>query len=136
VFVTGEAGIGKTRVVDAFLARVAETGTADIARGLRIQYHGSGEPYLPVLDAIGRLCRGPRAHQTVAVLGRYAPTWLAEMPGVASAKAPDAPQPRVLGATRERMLREMSDPRWTRSVPREEGRGAAWPGLTPTENRR
>ena len=109
VFVTGEAGIGKTKLVDAFLARVAETGAADIARGLCIEYHGSGEPYLPVLDAIGRLCRGPQAHQTVAVLDRCAPTWLAEMPGVASAKAPDAPQPLVLGATRERMLREMAD---------------------------
>jgi DNA-binding winged helix-turn-helix (wHTH) protein/tetratricopeptide (TPR) repeat protein len=109
VFVTGEAGIGKTRLVDAFLAQVAETGAADIARGLCIEYHGSGEPYLPVLDAIGRLCRGPQAQQTLAVLGQYAPTWLAEMPGVASAKAPDAPQPLVLGATRDRMLREMAD---------------------------
>src|SRR5262245_20914693 len=31
VFVTGEAGIGKTKLVDAFLARVAETGDARIA---------------------------------------------------------------------------------------------------------
>jgi hypothetical protein len=109
VFVTGEAGIGKTRLVDAFLAQVAETGAADIARGLCIEYHGSGEPYLPVLDAVGRLCRGPQVHQTVAVLGQYAPTWLAEMPGVASARAPEAPQPLALGATRDRMLREMAD---------------------------
>ena len=109
VLVTGEAGIGKTRVVDAFLAQVVETGAADIARGLCIEYHGSGEPYLPVLDAIGRLCRGPQAQHTLAVLGQYAPTWLVEMPGVASAKAPDVPQPVVLGATHDRMLREMAD---------------------------
>jgi DNA-binding winged helix-turn-helix (wHTH) protein/tetratricopeptide (TPR) repeat protein len=109
VFVTGEAGIGKTRVVDAFLAQVAETGAADIARGLCIEYHGSGEPYLPVLDAIGRLCRGTRAHHTLAVLGQYAPTWLVEMPGIASPKAPEAPQPLLLGATRDRMLREMAN---------------------------
>jgi len=109
VLVTGEAGIGKTRVVDAFLAQVVETGAADIARGLCIEYHGSGEPYLPVLDAIGRLCRGPQAQHTLAVLGQYAPTWLVEMPGVASAKAPDVPQPAVLGATHDRMLREMAD---------------------------
>jgi predicted ATPase len=32
VFVTGEAGIGKTRVVDAFLAPVTESGDARIAR--------------------------------------------------------------------------------------------------------
>jgi DNA-binding winged helix-turn-helix (wHTH) protein len=109
VFVTGEAGIGKTRVVDAFLAQVAETGGADIARGLCIEYHGSGEPYLPVLDAIGRLCRGPNGERTLSILGRNAPTWLAEMPGVGSTKAPEAPQPLALGATRDRMLREMAD---------------------------
>src|SRR5262249_12743746 len=50
VFVTGEAGIGKTKVVDAFLASLAGTGRARIARGLCIEYRGSGEPYLPVLD--------------------------------------------------------------------------------------
>ena len=32
LFVTGEAGIGKTRVVDAFLASVAETAPAELAR--------------------------------------------------------------------------------------------------------
>jgi DNA-binding winged helix-turn-helix (wHTH) protein/predicted ATPase len=109
VFVTGEAGIGKTRVVDAFLARVAETGDARMARGLCIEYRGSGEPYLPVLDAIGRLCRESEAEGTLAVLGKYAPTWLEQMPGVVSAKVREAPQPLLLGTTRDRMLREMAD---------------------------
>ena len=109
VFVTGEAGIGKTRVVDAFLARVVETGAADVARGLCIEYHGSGEPYLPVLDAIGRFCRGPNGERTLSILGQYAPTWLAEMPRVASPKASETTQPPALGASRDRMLREMGD---------------------------
>jgi DNA-binding winged helix-turn-helix (wHTH) protein/tetratricopeptide (TPR) repeat protein len=109
VFVTGEAGIGKTRVVDAFLTRVAAAGEARIARGVCIEYRGSGEPYLPVLDAIGRLCRGSEAETTLAVLGRYAPTWLEQLPGVASAKVRGGPSPQLLGATRDRMLREMAD---------------------------
>jgi len=109
VFVTGEAGIGKTRVVDAFLGRVAETDDARIARGLCIEYRGSGEPYLPVLDAIGRLCRGSEAERTLAVLGKYAPTWLEQLPGVVSAKLCETPQPLLIGATRDRMLREMAD---------------------------
>jgi predicted ATPase len=109
VFVTGEAGIGKTRVVDAFLVRVVETGAADVARGLCIEYHGSGEPYLPVLDAIGRFCRGPNGERTLSILGQYAPTWLAEMPRVASPKASETTQPPALGASRDRMLREMGD---------------------------
>jgi predicted ATPase len=107
--VTGEAGIGKTRVVDAFFARVAQTGDARIARGLCIEYRGSGEPYLPVLDAIGRLCRESEAEGTLAVLGQYAPTWLEQLPGIVSAKVREAPQPLLLGATRDRMLREMAD---------------------------
>jgi DNA-binding winged helix-turn-helix (wHTH) protein/predicted ATPase len=109
VFVTGEAGIGKTRVVDAFLARVAETRAARIAHGLCIEYRGSGEPYMPVLDAIGRLCREWAGENTLAVLGQYAPTWLAQMPALVNAKASEALQAKVLGATRDTMLREMAD---------------------------
>jgi DNA-binding winged helix-turn-helix (wHTH) protein/predicted ATPase len=109
VFVTGEAGIGKTSVVDAFLAQVGERGTACIARGLCIEYRGSGEPYLPVLDAVGRLCRASEAEHTLAVLGHHAPTWLDQMPGVVSAKAREARQAMVLRPTRDRMLREMAD---------------------------
>jgi predicted ATPase len=109
VFVTGEAGIGITRVVDAFLARVAQTTFASTARGLCIEYRGSGEPYLPVLDAVGRLSRGSAAEHTLSVLRQYAPTWLEQMPGVGSAKARDAPQPRAFGVARDRMLREMAE---------------------------
>jgi DNA-binding winged helix-turn-helix (wHTH) protein/predicted ATPase len=109
VFVTGEAGIGKTRVVDAFLAGVAETRTASIARGLCIEYRGFGEPYLPVFDAVGRHCRESEAEHTLAVLGQHAPSWLEQMPGVLSAKAREAPQAKVLGPTRDRMLREMAE---------------------------
>ena len=109
LFVTGEAGIGKTRIVDAFLARAAEIGDARIARGLCIEYRGSGEPYLPVLDAIGRLCRGSEAERILGVLGKYAPTWVEQLPGVVSAKLRETPQPPLLGATRDRMLREMAD---------------------------
>jgi predicted ATPase len=109
VFVTGEAGIGKTRVVDAFLSQVAETKAPEIGRGLCIEYRGSGEPYLPVLDAVGRLCRGPGAERTLSVLGQYAPTWLEQMPGVVSAQVREAHQSEMRGASRDRMLREMSD---------------------------
>jgi tetratricopeptide (TPR) repeat protein len=109
VFVTGEAGIGKTRVVDVFLARVAESGDARIARGLCIEYRGSGEPYLPVLDAIGRLCRGSEAERTLAVLRKYAPTWLEQLPGIVSAKLRETAQPLPIGVTSDRMLREIAN---------------------------
>jgi len=50
VFVTGEVGIGKTTLVEAFLAQVAGEGTAWIGRGQCIKYYGAGEAYLPLLN--------------------------------------------------------------------------------------
>jgi DNA-binding winged helix-turn-helix (wHTH) protein/tetratricopeptide (TPR) repeat protein len=109
MFVTGGAGIGKTRLVDAFLAGVAESGGARIARGVCIEYRGPGEPYLPMLDAIGRLCRGSEAKAALAVLGQYAPTWLHQMPGLANAEQRETSQTALATASRQRMLREMAD---------------------------
>ena len=59
VFVVGEAGMGKTTLVDAFVAEVAAAQTAWIGCGQCIDHSGAGEAYLPLLDALGRLGRGP-----------------------------------------------------------------------------
>jgi predicted ATPase len=45
----------------------------------------------------------------VEVLTRHAPTWLAQMPALLAAADLEAAQRRVTGATRERMLREMTE---------------------------
>src|SRR5262249_3629125 len=108
-FVTGEAGIGKTTVVDAFVAQVAPAPDLWLARGQCIEHYGAGEAYLPVLDALGQLGRGPDGAQVVAGLEQYAPTWLVPMPALLAADALEAVQRRVLGATPERMLRELTE---------------------------
>jgi len=59
VFVTGEPGIGKTTLVDAFLAHPASGTKVRIARGQCVEHFGSGEVYLPLLEALARLCRDP-----------------------------------------------------------------------------
>src|SRR5215831_14447841 len=46
VFVTGEAGMGKTTLVDTFLAEVAAAQTAWIGRGQCVEHSGAGEAYL------------------------------------------------------------------------------------------
>ena len=56
VFVTGEAGIGKTALVDRFVAHVAAAPQIGLGRGQCIEHYGTGEAYLPVLEAFGRLC--------------------------------------------------------------------------------
>ena len=108
-FVTGEAGIGKTTVVDAFAAQVVREPDLWLARGQCIEAYGAGEPYLPVLEALGQLCRGPDGVRLVALLAQHAPTWLVQMPALLAADALEAVQRRVLGATRERMLRELTE---------------------------
>jgi DNA-binding winged helix-turn-helix (wHTH) protein/tetratricopeptide (TPR) repeat protein len=107
VFVTGEAGIGKTAVVDAFAESIASDDGIRIGRGQCLEQYGTSEAYLPVLDAIGRLCREHR--QVIDVIRAHAPMWLLQMPSLVSASDHDLLSREVSGATRERMLREMGD---------------------------
>jgi tetratricopeptide (TPR) repeat protein len=106
VFVSGESGIGKTAIVDALLGRLS-ADEALIGRGQCVEHHGAGEPYLPVLEALGGLCRRPGGERIVRLLAQQAPTWLAQMPWHASEDELASIQSRIAGATRERMLREM-----------------------------
>ncbi len=101
VFVTGSAGIGKTTLVDAFLGRAAERARVMIGRGQCIDHRGASEPFMPVLDALGGLCR--TESQMRAALAAHAPSWLAQLPGLAAQEPPGG------FGTRERMLRELLD---------------------------
>ena len=144
VFVTGEPGIGKTALVEAFLAEVGETHALRIGRGQCVEQYGAGEAYLPVLEALGRLGRGPGGERLVQVLKQHAPTWLAQLPALLADADLEAVQRRAQGATRERMLRELvealdtlaptrrsscvlEDLHWSDSVHHRPA-GACWPG--------
>src|SRR5215813_5306570 len=84
VFVSGEAGVGKTTLVDVWLARLGAGSDLRIARGQCVEHYGEGEPYLPVLEALGQLSRGPSHRDVLATLRRYAPMWLVQLPGLLS----------------------------------------------------
>jgi predicted ATPase len=105
-FIAGEPGIGKSTLVEMFLDRVRGRQVR-IGRGQCLEQHGAREPYLPVLDALGRLCREHGGAGLIAVLERYAPTWLAQMPSLLDAQRLETVQGRAVGATRARMLREI-----------------------------
>ena len=107
VFVTGEAGIGKTSLVDAFARSIAADASVRICRGQCLEQYGTTEAYLPMLEAIGRLCRGQA--QVVEVMRTHAPMWLLQMPSLIDTADRDRLNREALGATRERMLREMGD---------------------------
>jgi pimeloyl-ACP methyl ester carboxylesterase/tetratricopeptide (TPR) repeat protein len=106
-FVVGEPGIGKSTLIGMFLERIRTTGHLRIGQGQCLDQRGAGEPYMPVLEALGRLCRERDGGELLAVLERYAPTWLAQMPSLLDAAQLEAVHRRAFGATRERMLREM-----------------------------
>src|SRR5215831_13739477 len=109
VFLTGEAGIGKTTVLDAFVTRVAQEPDVMIARGACLEHYGVAEPYLPVLEAIGRWLREPGSERAIRLLEKYAPTWVLQLPWLAPRDDRDALRRELVGVTKERMLREMSE---------------------------
>jgi DNA-binding winged helix-turn-helix (wHTH) protein/tetratricopeptide (TPR) repeat protein len=109
VLVTGEAGIGKTTLVDAFVRQVATTAEAWIGRGQCIEQYGVGEAYLPLLDALGHLGRSPMGARLVELLRQQAPSWLLQLPALVSETVYDTLQRRGEGATPERMLRELAE---------------------------
>ena len=109
VFVSGSPGIGKTTVVEAFLARVRARGDSFIGQGQSIASYGAGEAYLPWLEAWNRLGRTRDGADLVGQLRRHAPSWLAELPSLAGVDASADAKPSPSGATRERMLREMAE---------------------------
>src|SRR5215212_10100090 len=105
VMIGGEPGVGKSTLVDAF---VAEAGGTLVGIGQCLGHRGQVEPYLPVLEALGEHARGPEGDTVVAALAQRAPTWLVELPWLLGS-GPEAQAVRhaAQGATRARMLREM-----------------------------
>ena len=138
VFVTGEAGSGKTTLIDAFLfgvrshekfgvekepkqkdqrARSSRTPNAElfstpnlvVAEGQCVEHYSAGEAYLPILDALTRLCRRPDGTAMLDTLRQYAPTWLLQMPALLSAAEHDQLWLQGFTTTRDRMVRELAD---------------------------
>jgi DNA-binding winged helix-turn-helix (wHTH) protein/tetratricopeptide (TPR) repeat protein len=109
VFITGETGLGKTTLVEAFVERVAADGEIWIAQGQCLEHFGEGEPYLPVLEALSRLGRQAGRERLLDVLRRYAPTWLAQMPSLLSEADREWLRRQAPGTGKERMLREITE---------------------------
>ena len=109
IFVTGEAGIGKTTLVDAFHHRAIRHPHLRMARGQCVEGFGGKEAYYPMLEALGRLIRHAESGPLVQTLAKQAPTWLIQFPSIVKAEQREALQREILGATRERMVREICE---------------------------
>jgi len=109
VFLSGEAGIGKTTVLDALLARAAFEPDLLIARGACLEHYGAAEAYQTVLEAFGRLLREPGGERVIRILRTHAPTWLMQLPWLEQRDDRESLRGHLLGVTNERMLREMAE---------------------------
>jgi DNA-binding winged helix-turn-helix (wHTH) protein len=77
MFLCGEAGIGKTALVDTF---AHEAGTSVIVgRGQCVPGMGHEENFYPVTEALGHLCAATAREDICRVLARVAPAWLAAL---------------------------------------------------------
>jgi tetratricopeptide (TPR) repeat protein len=110
VFVTGEPGIGKTALVDAFQqqALAAEPGLR-VARGQCLEGYGGMEAYYPLLEALGAVCRGAGGAAVIETLATHAPSWLVQFPALMTREHRATLQRELQNATRERMLRELAE---------------------------
>ncbi len=109
IFLSGEAGIGKSTVLEAFSAHAAAHDGVLIGRGQCVEHRGESEPYLPVIDALSRLCREDSGGRVAETIRAHAPTWLAQMPALLDDADSPTTTPSAQGATQQRMLREIAE---------------------------
>ena len=107
IFVTGEPGIGKTALC---LQILEQFGASDfpplVAWGQCIEGYGGRDPYFPMFQAVGGLCRevgGP----VIQTMIEKAPTCIVQLPELLTPQEREAVQRDVIGATPGRMLREV-----------------------------
>lgn len=109
VFITGEAGIGKTSLLDAFERTARRNANALMVRGQCVEGFGGKEPYYPVLEALGQLARGAGSGAFAKTLARHAPTWLVQFPALLNPDQKKTLHEEILGASRDRMVRELCE---------------------------
>jgi DNA-binding winged helix-turn-helix (wHTH) protein/tetratricopeptide (TPR) repeat protein len=109
LFITGEAGVGKTTLIDAFHQAISRRPNLRIIRGQCVEGFGGKEAYYPVLEALGQWIREAGRGSVVHALTKQAPTWLIQFPSLIKTEQREALQKEILGATRERMVREICE---------------------------
>jgi predicted ATPase/DNA-binding winged helix-turn-helix (wHTH) protein len=108
VFIIGEAGIGKTTLVEMVMERLSRGGVG-VLLGRCIEHFGMDEAFLPLIEALQGRCREADGPLLLMKLREHAPTWLAQMPSFLDARDRASLQNEIFGTTRERMLREFCE---------------------------
>ncbi|PWT81244.1 MAG: hypothetical protein C5B57_10875 [Blastocatellia bacterium] len=106
--VSGEAGLGKSTLIEDFLADIGSEGTrCRVARGRCSERLAGAEAYLPLLDALGDLLRGEQGSLT-RLMTTVAPLWHMQVEPAdlheSSGRSAMSPAP---SGTQERLKREL-----------------------------
>ena len=123
MFVAGEAGVGKTTLVDAFLRTLEESREpVRVGRGRCSERLAGSEAYLPVLEVLDSLQRSEQHGSLSRLLRAIAPSWYAQiMPPASNDSSAARLAADTVGGSQERLKREIAvAPR--RSQPRAAGR--------------
>ena len=106
--VAGEPGIGKTMLVEDFLAELATENQGTIARGQCSERLAGTEAYLPLLEALESLLQSDES--TATAMKQLAPTWYAQLVPVSGVGEESARLlAEVKAASQERMKRELAN---------------------------
>ncbi len=108
VMISGEAGMGKTTLVDVFLTRVAGTTGLRLAQGQCIESHGKDDAYLPLLSALERLACDIGGDTVASVLRQVTPSWLLYLPMLVPEAERDTLFSQMQNTTQAQMLLELS----------------------------
>ncbi|MEO9530823.1 MAG: AAA family ATPase [Roseibium sp.] len=106
--VCGEAGAGKSRLVEAFAPTLPGASPFWTARGQCIPHPGAREPFGPLIEIVTQLVQGPAQGPVLRLLEEVAPSWRDLIPELRTGCSPaDRPDP-VVDPHPDSMLRELT----------------------------
>jgi predicted ATPase/GTPase SAR1 family protein len=109
VVVSGEAGVGKTTLVEAFVQQLEERGEpVRVGRGRCSERLAGSEAYLPVLEALDSLQKNEQLGSLSRLIRALAPSWYAQlMPPSDNDSSAARLAAETVGGSQERLKREI-----------------------------
>ncbi|MEK6408456.1 MAG: protein kinase [Acidobacteriota bacterium] len=108
ICIAGEPGIGKTTLVEDFLAELTASGArSGIARGRCSERMAGAEAYLPFLEALESLLRGEGSGAGARIMAAIAPTWYIQVAPQLTESTSDRLNDEVRNATQQQMKRQL-----------------------------
>jgi hypothetical protein len=110
IVVSGEAGLGKTTLVDAFVSQLESSGEpVRVGRGRCSERLAGSEAYLPFLEALDSLQRSEQMGSLSRLIRALAPSWYGQlMPPSANDSSAARLAAETAGGSQERLKREIA----------------------------